>query len=94
MEEQIIEQHEDQRHQSIPELPLFNFHMTRSQSECQLRDREFYEMCDDEDEVAIYFKQAERNVVNAIHVSQLKNLPLFNQSTNHGGDAPIDSSNH
>ena len=32
----------------------------RSQSECQLRDKEFYEMCDDEDEVVLYCKMADQ----------------------------------
>ena len=34
--------------------------LMRSQSECQLRDKEFYEMCDDEDEVVLYCKMADQ----------------------------------
>lgn len=34
--------------------------LVRSQSECQLRDKEFYEMCDDEDEVVLYCKMADQ----------------------------------
>jgi hypothetical protein len=33
--------------------------MIRSSSECQLRDKEFYEMCDEEDEIAMYCKYSE-----------------------------------
>ena len=45
--------------------------MIRSNSECQLRDKEFYEMCDDEDEIAMYCKFAEQNLFDAIHVRNL-----------------------
>lgn len=34
--------------------------LMRSQSECQLRDKDFYEMCDDEDEVVLYCKMADQ----------------------------------
>ena len=42
--------------QEIPRKPL---ELVRSSSECQLRDKAFYEMCADEDEVAMYCKLAE-----------------------------------
>jgi hypothetical protein len=45
--------------------------LVRSNSECQLRDKEFYEMCADEDEVAMYCKLAEQNIFDAIHVRNL-----------------------
>lgn len=43
----------------------------RSNSECQLRDKEFYEMCDDEDEIAMFCKFAEQNIVDNLHVRNL-----------------------
>ena len=33
--------------------------LVRSSSECLLRDKEFYDMADDEDEVAVYCKMQE-----------------------------------
>ena len=55
----FIEEEKDNEEPSIllrqPKLAL-----VRSQSECQLRDKEFYEMCDDEDEVVLYCKMADQ----------------------------------
>ena len=56
------------------QYPPLNFIMTRSQSECQLRDKEFYDMCDEEDEIAMYCKFAEQNILDAIHISHARNL--------------------
>ena len=45
--------------------------MLRSNSECHLRDKEFYEMCDLDDEIFLYQKLAEQSILDAIH---LKNV--------------------
>jgi hypothetical protein len=37
-----------------------------------LRDKEFYEMCDDEDEIAVYCKLAEQNILDSIYLRNLK----------------------
>lgn len=63
--------------------------MIRSNSECQLRDKEFYEMCDEEDEIAMFCKFAEQNILENMHVRNLskeynahKNVAhLHNQSS-------------
>ena len=55
--------------------------MIRSNSEERLRDKEFYEMCDEEDEIAMYCKYQEQNIFDAIHVrnlSQFKNQNIHN----------------
>lgn len=45
--------------------------LIRSASECQLRDKEFYEMCDDEDEIAMFCKFAEQNILDNMHIRNL-----------------------
>jgi hypothetical protein len=45
--------------------------LIRSNSECQLRDKEFYEMCDEEDEINIFCKFAEQNFLENMHVRNL-----------------------
>jgi len=57
---------ENEKHE-LQEIPRKPFELIRSNSECQLRDKEFYEMCADEDEVAMYCKLAEQNIFDAIH---------------------------
>ena len=37
-------------------------------------------MIDDEDELGVYFKKAQRNILDAIHVSQVQNMSILNQS--------------
>ena len=48
--------------------------LVRSSSECNLRDNAFYEMWDDEDEIAMYCKYSEQNILDAIHVRNLSGL--------------------
>jgi len=56
--------------------------LMRSQSEYQLRDREFYEMCDDEDEVVLYCKMADRiaeqTIISSMHDHIHRNLSQRN----------------
>lgn len=55
--------------------------LVRSSSECNLRDNAFYEMCDDEDEIAMYCKYSEQNILDAIHVRNLSGLNKQDSST-------------
>ena len=45
--------------------------MIRSNSECLLRDKEFYEMQDEDDEIAMYCKFAEQNIIEGLHIRNL-----------------------
>ena len=45
--------------------------MIRSNSEVLLRDKEFYEMQDEDDEIAMYCKLAEQNIVDGLHIRHL-----------------------
>lgn len=63
---EINEQIQEKKQQALPGL-------VRSSSECQFRDKQFYDMCDDDDEIAMYFKFAEQNLIDAIHVRNLSN---------------------
>jgi len=65
-----------------PDSPR-RFTMIRSHSECQLRDKEFYEMCDEDDEIAMYCKFAEQNIMDAIHVSHARNFSQLIRNPNH-----------
>ena len=52
----------------------------RSFSECQLRDHHFYEMCDDEDEIAIYFKAAEQSILEQMNLIKNPNTISVNKT--------------
>ena len=69
-------------HEEIPPKTLF-----RSNSECMLRDKEFYEMQDDEDEIAMYLKLAEQNILDSIYLRNLK-------QTHHRSESPALNISH